>query len=413
MSAVFVLGGHQTDFAHHYSRAGEGLFEMLGAAVRGALEDARVPPEAIEVGHVGNFTGELFAGQGHLGGFFASLHPAFAGLPSSRHEAACASGSIAVLAAMRDLEAGHYDVACVSGVEQMRNVPGEQAADHLGAAAWRGEEGQGARYLWPAMFDRLAREYDERHGLDYADLMALAKQAFANGARNPNAQTRLWRFTDASFTADDEANPVVEGWMRRQDCGQITDGAAAVVLATERFAAEWAAREGVALDALPRISGWGHRTAPMLMGDKLEASRGERWVFEELRRTLTDAWRRAGVEGPAAIDAFEVHDCFSITEYMVLDHLGLEDLVEGVAPGRPGAAIAETAIDGRFPINPSGGLIGGGHPVGATGVRMLHDCAQQVRGRAGDTQVEGARRAQTLNLGGSCTTTVSFVVERG
>lgn len=409
---VFVLGGHQTDFAHHYSRAGEGLFEMLGAAVRGALEDGHVAPESVDVAHLGNFTGELFAGQGHLGGFFASLHPAFAGVPSSRHEAACASGSIAVLAAMRDLEARHYAVACVAGVEQMRNVSGEEAADHLGAAAWRGKEGEGARYLWPAMFDRLAREYDERHGLAYADLMALAKQAFANGSRNPNAQTRRWTFTDRSFTADDEANPVVEGWMRRQDCGQITDGAAAVVLASEAFAREWAEREGVAIEDVPRISGWGHRTAPMLMAEKLESSRGERWVFPELRRTLTDAWKRAGVEGPEAVDAFEVHDCFSITEYMVLDHLGLEGAVDGVEAGRPGAAIPETAIEGRVPVNPSGGLIGGGHPVGATGIRMLHDCARQVRGLAGEAQVEGARRAQTLNLGGSCTTTVSFVVER-
>ena len=412
MSRVYVLGGRQTDFAHNWSRAGEGLFEMLGAAVRGALEASRVRPNEIDVAHVGNFTGELFAGQGHLGGFFASLHPDFAGLPASRHEAACASGSIALLAAMAELEAGRYQVACVSGVEQMRNVPGRQAADHLGAAAWRGREGEGATYLWPAMFDRLAREYDERHGLDHAHLMALSRQAFANARHNPNAQTRSWEFSDASFTTDDEANPPVEGWMRRQDCGQITDGSAAVVLASESFARDWAAREGLELDQVPFIAGWGHRTAPMLMEEKLVASRGERWVFPELRRTLEDAWRRAGVEGPAAVDLFEVHDCFSITEYMVLDHLGLEALVDGVAPGRPAAAIGETARDGRFPVNPSGGLIGGGHPVGATGVRMLHDAALQVRGAAGAMQVEGARRAQTLNLGGSCTTTVSFVVER-
>jgi len=412
VSRVYVLGGHQTDFARNWSRGGEGLFEMLGAAVRGALEASRVRPDEVEVGHVGNFTGELFAGQGHLGGFFASLHPDLAGVPASRHEAACASGSIALLAAMSELEAGRYEVACVAGVEQMRNVPGQQAADHLGAAAWRGREGQGATYLWPAMFDRLAREYDERHGLAYDDLMALSRQAFANGSRNPRAQSRAWTFTDRSFTADDVANPVVEGWMRRQDCGQITDGAAAVVLASERWARDWAAREGVDLGAVPFVAGWGHRTAPMLMEDKLVASRGQRWVFPELRRTLEDAWRRAGVAGPEAVDAFEVHDCFSITQYMVLDHLGLEGLVEGVAPGRPGAAIAETGADGRFPVNPSGGLIGGGHPVGATGVRMLHDAAQQVRGLADGVQVDGARRAQTLNLGGSSTTTVSFVVER-
>ena len=413
MTRVYVLGGHQTDFAQNWSRAGEGLFEMLGAAVRGALGHARVRPEEVEVGHVGNFTGELFAGQGHLGGFFASLHDDLAGTPASRHEAACASGSVALLAAMAELEAGRYQVACVSGLEQMRNVDGRQAADHLGAAAWRGREGEGAAYLWPAMFDRLAREYEERHGLAYADLMAFSRQAFANAVVNPNAQTRRWSFGDASFSADDQANPVVEGWMRRQDCGQITDGAAAVVLASEPYAAEWAGRQGVPLDSVPFISGWGHRTSPMLMEEKLVASRGQRWVFPELRRTLEDAWRRAAVSGPGAIDAFEVHDCFSITGYMVLDHLGLEGQLEGVTPGRPGAAITETGRAGRVPVNPSGGLIGGGHPVGATGVRMLHDAALQVRGEAGEMQVAGVRRAQTLNLGGSCTTTVSFVVEHG
>ncbi len=410
MSApVFVLGGAQTDFARNYSRQGAGLFEILGDAVRLALETTKVEPEEVDVAHVGNFTAELFSRQGHLGGLFASLDPAFDGLPSARHEAACASGSVAVLAAMRDIAAEVYDVACVVGIEQMRNVSGTEAAEHLGCAAWAGREGAGATYLWPSMFSRLADEYDERFGLDYAHLMAWAKNAFESGRNNPNAQTRSWRFSDASFTADDEANPTVEGRIRRMDCGQITDGAAVVMLASKRFAERYAARTAQSLDAIPRIIGWGHRTSQMSLEDKLVASRGERWVFPHLRGTLTDAWRRAEVQGPRGVDLYEVHDCFSITGYAVVDHLGLSD-----KPGEAFSAIEDGTVlaGGALPLNPSGGLIGAGHPVGATGVRMLLDASSQIAGRAGDMQVPNARRAQTLNIGGSATTTVSFVVGR-
>ncbi len=406
MGHVYVLGGAQTDFAVNWSRQGQGAFEMMNAAIEGALESAQVDPAQVAVAHVGNFAGELFAGQGHLGGFVASARPQFDGLPTARHEAACASGSVAALAAAADIESGRYDLALVIGVEQMRNTSGHDAAAHLGAAAWAGREGEDATYLWPYMFSQLAAEYSERHGLDYAHLMEVSKQAFDNGRRNEHAQTRRWAFTDESFTEDEDANPTVEGRMRRQDCGQITDGAAAVLLASESFARQWASSQGRSVDETARILGWGHRTSTMLFEEKVARTRGERYMFPHLRGTLEDAWRRAGVSGIDAVDCMEVHDCFSITQYMITDHL---DLAE---PGRPGDAIASgmTAMGGRLPINPSGGLIGGGHPVGATGVRMLLDAQRQVTDTAAGTQVPGARIAQTLNIGGSCTTTVSFVV---
>jgi acetyl-CoA C-acetyltransferase len=127
-----------------------------------------------------------------------------------------------------------------------------------------------------------------------------------------------------------------------------------------------------------------------------------------VREAIEDAWRRAGVAGTEALDGIETHDCFTTTEYMAIDHFGL------TAPGESWRAVeaGDLAIGGRRPVNPSGGLIGGGHPVGATGVRMIYDCARQVTGTAGDYQVEGARTFQTLNVGGSCTTVVSFVVRR-
>lgn len=412
MARVYLLGGSQTDFARPFSREGKGLYEMIEAAVLGALEETKLDPADVEVAHLGNFTGELFGGQGQLGGLFASIDPAFEGIPTSRHEAACASGSVAILAALADIEAGRYDLACVVGVEQMRNVTGEEAAKFLGAAAWAGREAQGARYLWPFMFDKLAGEYEARHGLDRRHLARIAQINFENARRNPLAQTRRWTLTDEHFKEDDERNPAIEGRMRRHDCAQLTDGAAAILLASEARAARYAEQRGIPLSSLPVFEGFGHTTAPMLYEAKIERSRGGPLVFPHVRRAIVDARRRAGLPeavSECAIDGFEVHDCFTITEYMTIDHLGI------TAPGESYKAIEEGVIErgGKHPVNPSGGLIGAGHPVGATGVRMALDAAKQVTGQAGDCQVEGARRFQTLNIGGSATTTVSFVIGRG
>jgi acetyl-CoA C-acetyltransferase len=404
---VYVLGGWQSDFAANWAREGKELADAFAEAVGQGLAAVDLDPEDVETGHVGNFAAELFAGQGLLGGMFGLVHPTFDGLPTARHEAACASGSVAILAATAEIEAGRYDLACVVGIEQMRNVPGQKAAENLGSAAWAGHEFQDARFLWPRAFSDLADEYDRRYGLKYEHLMGIAEVNFANGRRNPNAQTRSWDFGPEAFTANDEANPVVEGRTRKQDCGQVTDGTAVVFLASERRAKAYAFRRGIPLESIPRIKGWGHRSAPLSYARKVEASRDSEYVFPQVRRAILDARARAGIAPDVSgIDAVETHDCFTATEYMAIDHLGL------TAPGESWKAIeaGDIAMGGRLPINPSGGLIGTGHPVGATGVRMLLDAWKQTSGRAGDYQVEGAKTVQTLNIGGSTTTTVSFVV---
>ena len=403
---VYLLGGWQSDFSTNWARQGMDLADAFSEVVGQGLQATALDASEVETGHVGNFVGDLFAGQGLLGGFFGLVHPDFDGLPTARHEAACASGSVAILAATAEIEAGRYDLACVVGMEQMRNVSGLQAAQNLGAAAWAGHEFQDARYVWPAAFSNLAEEYDRRYGLKYEHLMRIAEINFANAKRNPNAQTREWVFNDKSFTADDEANPVVEGRTRKQDCGQVTDGAAVLFLASPKRAAEYADRRGIALESLPQIKGWGHRSAPISYAAKIKASEGKEYVFPQVRRAIEDAHRRAGVADISQVDLVETHDCFTTTEYMAIDHLGL------TAPGESWKAIEDGSIEmgGRLPINPSGGLIGLGHPVGATGVRMALDAFKQVTGKAGDYQVEGAKTAQTLNIGGSTTTTVSLVV---
>jgi acetyl-CoA C-acetyltransferase len=332
---------------------------------------------------------------------------AFVGLPMSRHEAACASGSMAVLAGMADIESGRYDAVIVVGVEEMRSRPGAEAAQMLGTAAWVPHETAGVEFPWPQLFSDLSDEYDRRYGLDRTHLSAIAQSEFANAKYNPNAQTRDWRWDESSFVADDETNPVVSGWIRKQDCSQITDGGAGVVLASRSFAERWAARHGVDLNQVPRIAGWGHTSARMALNSKLADSRADELIFPHVSRAIQDALGRAEISDVAQLDLIEMHDCFTITQYMAIDHFGITD------PGQSFRAVEDGTIlrTGSLPMNPSGGLMGGGHPVGATGVRMLLDATRQVSGRAGDYQVGDAKRAATLNIGGSATTVASFVVE--
>nr|WP_310524682.1 acetyl-CoA acetyltransferase [Polymorphobacter sp.] len=405
---VYVLGGWQSDFSRNWERQGMDIAAGFAETLNAGLNATQLEPADIETGHVGNFVADLFAGQGLLGGFFGLVDPAFDGLPTSRHEAACASGSVAVLAAASEIEAGRYGLAAVIGLEQMRNVPGQKAAEHLGAAAWNGHEFGDAKFLWPRAFSDLAEEYERRYGLDYQHLMRIAEINFGNAKRNPNSQTRQWAFTEKSFTADDEANPVVEGRTRKMDCGQVTDGAAVVFLASEERATAYAKKRGIPLESLAKISGWGHRSAPISYAQKIRNSAGADYVFPQVRRAIVEARSRAGITDIAQIDAVETHDCFTATEYMAIDHLGL------TAPGESWKAIesGDIEIGGKLPINPSGGLIGTGHPVGATGIRMVLDGFKQVTAQAGNYQVDGANTVQTLNIGGSTTTTVSFIVQK-
>ncbi|MBP7998572.1 MAG: acetyl-CoA acetyltransferase [Chloroflexi bacterium] len=404
LSPVYILGGQQTDFAQKWGA--EGLFPLLQTSVRGALEATQIEAQEIDVAHVGNFVAELFCGQGQLGGMFASIDPALANLPASRHEAACASGSMALLAAAAEIEAGRYDLACVTGVELMRHVSGQQAAHHLGAALWVGQEAQEAIFPWPYQFSQIADWYAERYGLRYEHLAYIARLNLSNARRNPNAQARTWQFTERSFALDDVENPVIEGRLRKQDCGRITDGAATVLLASDRYAREYAKKRGRDLTTIPLIKGWGHRTAPLRLADKFTLGQHSEYPLPHLRQTITDAYRRAGLNGPHDLDAIETHDCFTITEYIALDHFGL------TPPGQSWQVIENGDIEqeGRLPVNPSGGLIGAGHPVGATGIRMLLDASKQVTGTAGAYQVEDAHTVATLNIGGSATTVACFIV---
>jgi acetyl-CoA C-acetyltransferase len=405
---IYILGGYQSDFSRNWARDGQPLYDGFATTVQQGLQATGLDAADIQVGHVGNFVAPLFTGQAHLGGFFGHIDPALHYLPASSHEAACASGSMAMLAAMADISAGYYDLACVLGVEQMRNVAAEKSSENLRAAAWVGQEWQHTPYVWPCAFDNLLDEYDQRYGVNAEHLQAISKKNFANARNNPNAQTRNWTLDENSFSNDDEANPVISGRIRRYDCGQISDGAAVVFLASESRARQYAKSHNVDLQQIPYIKSFAHVGAPMLWQEKLRLSAGQDYIFPHLQGLFRQVLNDAGFESVASLDGLEVHDCFSITEYMLLDHSGW------YPPGQAWQAIEAGDIEsgGKLPINSSGGLLGLGHPVGATGVRMVLDAYKQSCGIAGDYQIEGANNLMTVNLGGSATTCASFIIGR-
>lgn len=254
--------------------------------------------------------------------------------------------------------------------------------------------------MWPHMFSLIGDEYDRRYGLDDAHLSRIAAINLANARMNPNAQTREWKIPDLGPDGDPSLNPPIDGRIRRFDCSQVTDGGAGVVLVSDAFL-----ERHPHLRPAARIAGWGHRTVGLGLQQKLDRSQEDRYVMPHVRAAVHDAFDRAHITLDG-LDALETHDCFTPSEYLAIDHIGL------TAPGKSWQAIEDGDIEigGRLPINPSGGLIGGGHPVGTTGVRMLLDATKQVSGTAGDYQVNGARTVGTLNIGGSTATTVSFVV---
>ncbi len=403
---VYILGGAQTDFARNWTKEGKHFVAPMRECVLDALEASQIEPREIQTAHVGNFAAELYAKQGHIGAFFIDIDPAFSGLPTSRHEAACASGSIAILAASAEIEAGRYDLAAVVGMEQMKTVDSVTGGDFLGTAGWYERECKGRDYPFPRLFGRLGDEYDKRFGLKDEHLAHISAVNYSNAKRNPLAQTRNWFMSESNAQQASKFNQVIAGRIKVSDCSQITDGVAVVFLGSEKYAADYAKRRNRKLEDFPRILGWGHHTAPLEFDAKIAESRDNPYVLPHTRQAILDAFKRAGIGSVFELSGIETHDCFTTSEYMAIDHFGL------TKPGESWKAIEEGVIEmgGRMPINPSGGLIGGGHPVGGTGVRQALDAYKQITGQAGDYQVEGATKFATLNIGGSGTTSCAFVI---
>lgn len=413
MSKVYILGGAQTDFERNWKKEGKGMVALLKEAMADGLQEAGLTFDDVKelnsenrvACFVGNFIAEKYTDQGHLGAFLTEVSPAFYGVPSARYEAACASSSVAIDAAATKIRSGDYDVAIVVGWELMKTVDSQVGGDFLGRAAYYEKEGKGIELPFPKLFGRLADEtlkkYPELDEKRYMDALArISVINYSNAKRNPLAQTRKWFMSyEQASTRGTETNPFVGGRLAVSDCSQVTDGAAVVVLCSEKFLAERGIKDK------PIIKGYGHRTAPMLFDKKMKDNEGSPYTLPWTRQAVLDCYKRSGL-GVEDIDVFETHDCFTSSEYAAISAFGLTE------PGKEYEAVESglIAFDGNKPINPSGGLIGCGHPVGASGARMFLDLYKQVTGTAGGYQIEGAKNGMMLNIGGSATTNYVFVV---
>jgi len=403
---VYILGGYQTDFARNWAKENKHIAAMMREAYQGSLYTTGITPADIDAAFIGNFAGELYCMQANLGAFFVDFDRAFVGLATCRFEAACAASAVAALSAMAYIQAGIYDLVCLIGVEQMKTVDSVKGGEFLGTATWYEKEAAGIEFAFPKLFGKLGDEYDKRYGLDDKYLARIAENNYSNAKNNPNAQTRNWFMDFEHASKVGKYNTVIGGRIKVTDCSQITDGAVCLYLASQKYAAKYAKQNQRELNDIPYILGWGHTTAPVEFAQKVADSAESEYVLPVTRKAIMDAYRRAGIADCWGLDVIETHDCFTTSEYMAIDHFGL------TKPGESWKAIEQGVIEmeGKLPINPSGGLIGCGHPVGATGARQLLDAYKQVTGTAGDYQIPNAKRVATLNIGGSATTNVCFIV---
>ena len=182
---TYIIGGYQTDFARNWTKENKHFSALMYESVNGALEHCDIEAADVDSAHVGNFAAELYCMQGHLGAFFVEADPAFSGIPTMRHEAACASGSLAILAASAEIEAGRYDLQAVVGIEQMKTVSPAIGGDYLGTAAWYEDEAKGVEFPFPKLFGRLGDEYDARYGLLDEHLAEISRINYANAKTQP------------------------------------------------------------------------------------------------------------------------------------------------------------------------------------------------------------------------------------
>jgi acetyl-CoA C-acetyltransferase len=365
---------------------GQSLRDIFVEAALAAMDDAGV--DRIDSMYVGCMSSGLFAGQEHIGSLLAD-YLGQRHLPATRVESACASGGAAVKAAFLEVASGHADVVLAGGVEKMTDVGGADATYALGTAADAEYECyHGATF--PGLYAMIARAHMDRYGTTAEMLAQVAVKNHDNGALNPMAQYPF------KITAERVLNSImVADPLHLLDCSPITDGAAAAVLCPLETAKKLTKKRPV------KIAGVGHATDTIQLAQREDMT----WL-ESTAQAAARAYEMAGVEAKD-VDLFEVHDCFTIAELVVIESLGL------VGKGEGGKATLEgrTARDGDIPVNTSGGLKAKGHPVGATGVAQVMEIVKQLRGEAGERQIKDAKRGLTQNMGGSGGSAVVHILE--
>jgi acetyl-CoA C-acetyltransferase len=383
MREVAVIGVGMTKWGELWEKSIRHIFVESALL---ALEDAGV--DHIDSMYVGSMSSGLFVGQEHIGAMVADYmgqNP----VPATRVESACASGGIAVRQGFIEIASGLSDIVLVGGVEKMTDSTGAEATFALGTAADQEYELYHG-ITFPGLYALMAVAHMEKYGTTREQLAMVSVKNHSNGARNPLAQYPFEVTVDQVLSSVMIADP-----LRILDCSPITDGAAAAVLCSVDKAKELG-------KPIIKIIGTGQATSTIELAQRKDIT----WI-DSTYMAAKKAYEMAD-KGPGDMDFFEVHDCFSIAEICVMEALGI------VEKGQGGKAVEEgmTAITGRFPVNPSGGLKSKGHPVGATGVAQVVEVVKQLRGEAGDRQIKDARIAMTQNMGGSGASTVAQIFER-
>ena len=360
--------------------------DLCVEAALNCLDDAGT--DRVDSITVGTMSSGLFTGQEHL----ASIVPDYLGtkhIPATRVESACVSGGLAVKSAFMEVASGMSDFVLAVGVEKMTDVSGGEATYALATAAdqeWEGFHG----VTFPGLYAMMARAHMEKYGTTREQLADVSVKNHFNGSMNSHAQFPMKVTREQVMNSVMVADPI-----RILDCSPITDGAAAVLLTTVEEAKK------LTRHPLTVISGIGHATDTIALSQRAD--------LYSLKAVELAAQRGLKMAGKTIddVDFAEVHDCFTIAELMTIEAMGV------VKPGQSGPATSDglTSLEGKFPINPSGGLKSKGHPVGATGVAQICEAVSQLRGESGDRQIKNAKTALTQNMGGSGGSSVVHILE--
>lgn len=380
---VAILGAYQTKFGELWDLS---LGDLIARSIEGVLRDSGIGKKQLQIGFFGNKLSSEVTGQNHV----AALATEILGIPIPfiRVEAACASGGVAVSQAYMAIASGQYETALVVGAEKMTDLNPSKISDALMGAASEQERQAGLSFV--GLYALMARKYLSDFEAKEEDLAQVSVKNHHHASLNPKAQFPF----PISLQQVMESAPVAEP-LKILDCSPITDGAAALVLTSEKFARRYRKRKIY-------IAG------SSLMAETL--SLGKRKSLTEIRTTrlaAKKAFSQAAME-PKDISLAEVHDCFSIAEILALEDLGFYKKGEGFIAERNG----EVKLDGKRPINLSGGLKACGHPVGATGVKQIVEIYNQLLGRGGQRQAKKVRTALSHNVGGTGGTAVVHILKR-
>ncbi len=381
MREVAIVGAGMTRFGELWQSSLRDLFvEAATEAMRSASADH------LDAIYVGNMSGGQFVGQEHLGPLMAD-YLGMAGIPAARVESACASGGVALRQAYIEVASGMSDVVLAAGVEKM-NDGGDVASVLASAADQETEAYHGITF--PGLYAMIARAHMEAYGTTEEDLAAVSVKNHRHGALNPKAQFRREVTLQEVMNSSLVAEP-----LRLLHCSPVSDGAAAVLLCPLE-------RVGEFTDRPVKIVGSGFATGSMALADRNEPA-----FLDSVSLSAGRAYKMADIK-PSDVDVVEVHDCFSIAEICCLEALCLVERGKGGEAARSGFS----ALGGRVPVNTSGGLKSKGHPVGATGVAQAIEIFEQLRGEAGERQVQDADVGLAQNMGGSGASSVVHVFRR-